>query len=1110
MPDDTQESDPEGELLSPLAKKSRGGQKRKFGAGTAKTSQTIPARLKSLESTVITLKLLIEEQRKTITEQAKTIQEIRGMTKLTGIDSNEFPPLSNSLTRKVVPKQCALYNEVAKRNPKVVEVSNRLDLVTDIIQFNKKSCTAVIENLPDSKEESQIVQDKSFISKFALDCALPKRRFLKRVLRKLGKLFRLSCVLSNIRSIATIERIAFLQNLMEHKGIHLAFLTETFLSPAIPESICNSIKFSCLRSDRSSSHPKTRGGGCALLYRSFINLVKIDLDEKNYITHFCDILVVDHTESNVRFILVYRPPDTSNIQTHNLVDQLNTLMVCPKKSYVLLGDFNLPGIQWAHHSRVDNTGLTDMTEAHNMIQLVKSATRISQHGTENILDLIFSSNPKSCFNVEVSEPLMMSDHYSVHFSTDFTKEAGSCRKVKKLLNYRKCDIDSLNAYLDGFNWAKQFSFFSTLNTKISHFLNIFNESIDMFTPLMTINSRSAVVSRQCTYKLLKRRNKSFDSKKLKSKVKSCLKRISKRIRKSENEIIGSANSRRLFGFVKRRLTSSSSITKLLVNGSLVTEPSEIADQFIKTFADNFTIPSPPHLALPHPKPKNIFVDLSPLSVFLAISKLHPKIGYSTDRINFYANSISVPLSLLFTESLSARKFPDCWKTATVIPLHKKGSTLDPSNFRPISLTHPLARLFERLILKPIKSELAAQLSKKQYGFLSNRSCPLALIDATSQYHLTLSKPKAFMDVILIDFRKAFDSVPHDLLLFKLMHFGLDSSLCDWFRSFLSNRESRVKIDDYISDNSFNNVSGVLQGTVTGPFLFLIYINDLIQSLPSDVYSIAFADDLKIYSENPASLQETLNVISDWCDQWKLQLAENKTVVLHLGVSNPHKDYFIGNAKLASANAARDLGLLVDCDLKFEAHIAKIVNSAKFNCRRILNSFRSNNIKFYFKLFNSFIRPTLEYACELFHPSNSLSTSQLESPLRIFSRQVFHRCNISFQPTSSNAHLSPFERRLEISSQMSMYHRRILLILKTYFKIVTHQCHFPNLALYVKPALSPRFPYRIVLCGKKNNSFLHKHFSTWDKIVPYFPKTVTEQTFASRLRQLPLQAIFPKI
>ncbi|EFO89097.1 hypothetical protein CRE_17751 [Caenorhabditis remanei] len=311
-----------------------------------------------------------------------------------------------------------------------------------------------------------------------------------------------------------------------------------------------------------------------------------------------------------------------------------------------------------------------------------------------------------------------------------------------------------------------------------------------------------------------------------------------------------------------------------------------------------------------------------------------------------------------------------------------------------------------------------------------------------------------MDVILIDFRKAFDSVPHDLLLFKLMHFGLDSSLCDWFRSFLSNRESRVKIDDYISDNSFNNVSGALQGTVTGPFLFLIYIIDLIQSLPSDMYSIAFADDLKIYSENPASLQETLNVISDWCDQWKLQLAKNKTVVLHLGVSNPHKDYFIGNAKLASANAARDLGLLVDCDLKFEAHIAKIVNNAKFNCRRILNSFRSNNIKFYFKLFNSFIRPTLEYACELFHPSNSLSTSQLESPLRFFSRQVFHRCNISFQPTSSNAHLSPYERRLEISSQMSMYHRRIILILKTYFKIVTHQCHFPNLALYVKPALSP--------------------------------------------------------
>ncbi|KAF1769026.1 hypothetical protein GCK72_000839 [Caenorhabditis remanei] len=802
---------------------------------------------------------------------------------------------------------------------------------------------------------------------------------------------------------------------MENKGIHLAFLTETFLSPAIPESICNSINFSCLRSDRSSSHPKTRGGGCALLYRSFVKLVKIDLDEKNYITHFCDILVVDHTESNVRFILVYRPPDTSNIQTHNLVDQLNTLMVCPKKSYVLLGDFNLPGIQWAHHSRIDNTGLTDMTESHNMVQLVKSATRISQRGTENILDLIFSSNPKACFNIKVGEPLLMSDHNSVLFSTNLTKEASSRRKVKQLMNYRKCDVDALNSYLASFNWAKQFSFFATLDSKLSHFLNIFNESIDMFTPLMKINSRSAVLSRQYTYKLLKRRNKTLNPTKLKSKVKLRLKNIRKRIRKSENEIIGSANPRRLFGFVKRRLTSSSSITKLLVNGSLITKPSDIADQFIKTFAESFTIPSSPHPALPHPKPKNIFVDVSPLSVFLAISKLQPKIGYSTDRINFYiikkcANSISVPLSLIFTESLSARRFPDCWKTATVIPLHKKGSILDPSNFRPISLTHPLARLFERLILKPIKSELAAQLSKKQYGFLSNRSCPLALIDATSQYHLTLSKPKAYMDVILIDFRKAFDSVPHDLLLFKLMNFGLDSALCEWFKSFLSNRESKIKIDDYVSENSFNNVSGVLQGTVTGPFLFLVYINDLIQSLPSDVYSIAFADDLKIYSENTASLQKTLNVISDWCDKWKLQLAENKTVVLHLGVCNPHTDYFIGNAKLASANIARDLGLLVDCGLKFDAHIAKIVNNAKFNCRRILNSFRSNNIKFYFKLFNSFIRPTLEYACELFHPSNSLSTTQLESPLRFFSRKVFHRCNISFQPTSSNAHLSPYERR----------------------------------------------------------------------------------------------------
>uniref|UniRef100_A0A2Q4SWQ8 Reverse transcriptase domain-containing protein n=1 Tax=Caenorhabditis japonica TaxID=281687 RepID=A0A2Q4SWQ8_CAEJA len=150
----------------------------------------------------------------------------------------------------------------------------------------------------------------------------------------------------------------------------------------------------------------------------------------------------------------------------------------------------------------------------------------------------------------------------------------------------------------------------------------------------------------------------------------------------------------------------------------------------------------------------------------------------------------------------------------------------------------------------------------------------------------------------------------------MLNFGINPDICDWFKSFLANRISKVKI-----------------GTVTGPFLFLVYIDDLLSAFPDDVKVTAFADDLKLFSTNRDSLQKSLGILSEWCVKWKLALAENKTLVLHLGKSNPKHSYFTGTTKVQSTTCARDLGILVDDALTFENHIDKIVNNALHKSRK---------------------------------------------------------------------------------------------------------------------------------------------------------------------------------
>ena len=187
-----------------------------------------------------------------------------------------------------------------------------------------------------------------------------------------------------------------------------------------------------------------------------------------------------------------------------------------------------------------------------------------------------------------------------------------------------------------------------------------------------------------------------------------------------------------------------------------------------------------------------------------------------------------------------------------------------------------------------------------------------------------------VDIIYLDFCKAFDTVPHVRLLKKLEAYGVAGKLLNWIRDFLSNRKQRVRVGDCMSTEK-DVTSGIPQGSILGPVLFTIFINDL----PDEVNSFCkiFADDTKIYDKsiNYNRLQEDLNRLQNWSDKWNLYFNVEKCKVLHVGKNNPEQNYDMKmkgvNRPLQKCEEEKDLGVIFDEDLSFDTHIQKSINKA---------------------------------------------------------------------------------------------------------------------------------------------------------------------------------------
>ena len=264
--------------------------------------------------------------------------------------------------------------------------------------------------------------------------------------------------------------------------------------------------------------------------------------------------------------------------------------------------------------------------------------------------------------------------------------------------------------------------------------------------------------------------------------------------------------------------------------------------------------------------------------------------------------ISIPLARVFNLSLEEGVVPFEWKEANIIPLYKKGSRNKSENYRPVSLTSVICKLLERLIKDHMVDFLVKHklLNSSQHGFLKARSCLTNMLCFLEEITKCIDVGSP-VDIIYLDFQKAFDKVPHQRLLLKLKARGIGDSITDWIEQWLTDRRQLFVVDGEIS-NWKSVLSGVPQGSVLGPILFLIYINDLDDSITSNV--LKFADDTKLFRKvntdgDKQHLQNDIYRLMKWSEKWQMLFNFGKCKCLHTGHRNLNVNYKMGDTVLGT-------------------------------------------------------------------------------------------------------------------------------------------------------------------------------------------------------------------
>lgn len=809
--------------------------------------------------------------------------------------------------------------------------------------------------------------------------------------------------------------------------------------------------YSVLRSDRLYS----RGGGVLLIYKNKLTIVNVetsvhDIKTKSHIDFF-ELVCIDlyNGTSKFRFCCFYVPPKSSHClsTTKLLCNIIHNLNVLPVPVFIF-GDFNFPYIDWC-------SLVSSGDPAHEFFLHFCVTNCLSQHIDEpthdqgNILDLLLCNYSSKNFLISTTVLPSLSascDHSMIAFTLLLSSNVNQ-QSSFQYPDFSKANFPEINNTLRSHCWNHMSLQTTSLQYKYDHFLSVINTSLSKNVPLKTTTTSKSHKKPRHIKLLLK--HKLYIYKKLKRdpSFKTAYKEacraydsaVNKWYDQIEHNICINTNTKKFYNYVNKKLKTKSSIPPLLDSNnkllfSNLDKANLLNSSFQKTFTtDDSRIPPTP-LRQSELMPS---FNITKSDVLLAVSRVKDKISRTPEGIPSYVIkriivSIIHPLVYLFDSFLQLNYVPIQWKKAVIIPVFKKGNQNNPLNYRPISLTSSFCRIFESILFDKILSHLLHNnlLSPFQFGFLPNRStCSQILHCLNKWYNAFFSNVNT--SIIYTDIAKAFDTVSHEKLVKVISSYKICPTVTHWLKQFLKDRFQQVAIADSVSSPLVVH-SGIPQGSVIGPLLFIIFFNDITSCatfLEKNGGISLFADDAKLFSTDEKKLQDSLNCLHSWTTNFQLKLAPHKCFLLTLRKSSNNfqpTNFYLDNHLIQSTDSIKDLGVTISHDLKWAQHINRIFVKASSRSFQILKSFRTKNIFTLLKLFKTYVRPILEFNSPIWSPYLRKDIDKIEQVQKIFTKQAFLRCGISF---------SSYNDRLSKVSMKSLQYRRVQFDLILIFKIV---------------------------------------------------------------------------